>query len=149
MLDDAWQDIIASTKVDMSLLMTTYIDLIDQKMYQNCGRLFCPSECDSVQYNLAASVSKFSIDSMINYVFFNKSSLNKPIENYSLDEFVYFKVYFNELSYTAVSQIAKTKALEFFSNIGGIIGLFVGVTFLSLIEILEVIVGIIFICLNK
>jgi hypothetical protein len=84
-------------------------------------------------------VSKFSFNSLNS---FYNISLNKPKENYSLDDFVNFNVFYKDLSYTAVHQLAKTNIMDFVSNIGGLIGLFVGATFLSLVEILEVFIEI-------
>ena len=59
------------------------------------------------------------------------------------------RIYYNELKYTLISEEPKTEIFNFISNIGGILGLFLGVSFLSIIEIFEIIFEIIFIFFKK
>ena len=47
-------------------------------------------------------------------------------------------VYYKELKYTLISQQPKTEIFDLISKIGGILGLFMGISFMSLIEILEI-----------
>ena len=135
---DAWSEIRKNSNVSNSILVSTYIEFVKGKLQEVCAP-FCPLECDQIRYDLSTSVSKFSLNSLNS---FYNISLNKPKENYSLDDFVNFNVFYKDLSYTAVHQLAKTNIMDFVSNIGGIIGLFVGATFLSLVEILEVFIEI-------
>jgi hypothetical protein len=51
-------------------------------------------------------------------------------------------VYYEDLKYTLISQSPKTDTLSLISNIGGILGLLLGISFLSFIEILEIIIEI-------
>ena len=51
--------------------------------------------------------------------------------------FAYITVYYKELKYALITQEPKTEIFNFISNIGGILGLFLGISFLSFIEILE------------
>lgn len=43
----------------------------------------------------------------------------------------------NDLSLLEITQIPKTSMIDLISNIGGTLGLFVGMTFLSFVEILD------------
>jgi hypothetical protein len=52
---------------------------------------------------------------------------------------VAIRVYYNDLKYTLFSQEPKTEMFNFISNIGGILGLFLGLSFLSFIEIFEIV----------
>ena len=54
-------------------------------------------------------------------------------------------VYYKDLKYTLIKQEPKTETFDFISNIGGILGLFLGISFLSLIEALEIFIEIIYI----
>ena len=59
-------------------------------------------------------------------------------------------VYYKNLKYTIISQEPKTETFNLISSIGGTLGLFLGVSFLSFIEIFEILFEIIFILfLNK
>ena len=59
------------------------------------------------------------------------------------------RIYYNELKYTLISQEPKTEMFNFISNIGGILGLFLSISFLSFIEIFEFIFEIMFISFKK
>ena len=48
-------------------------------------------------------------------------------------------IYFGDLRYTLISQQPKTILADLVSNVGGTLGLFLGMSFLSFIEIVEII----------
>jgi len=62
--------------------------------------------------------------------------------------FVGFRVFFKDLKYTLISQEPKTQTFNFISDIGGILGLFLGISFLSFVEIMEIIFEIVLILIN-
>ena len=75
----------------------------------------------------------------------NKNFAYKNVfENYEQVQkrFVSVKIYFNEMKYTFISQKPKTEVVDLVSNMGGTMGLFLGVSFLSFVEIFELIVEI-------
>ena len=47
------------------------------------------------------------------------------------------KIFYNDLTYTLISQQPKMQLFDLISNIGGLLGLFLGVSFLTLAEVLE------------
>ena len=53
--------------------------------------------------------------------------------------FIVLYIYYNKLSYKFISQNPKTEMFNFISNIGGLLGVFLGISFLSFIEIFEII----------
>jgi hypothetical protein len=53
--------------------------------------------------------------------------------------------FYESLSYTVIDQIPKMNMLDLISNIGGNLGLFIGVSFLSFAEIIELFIEILFI----
>lgn len=101
---------------------------------------YCPLECDSVHYNIIQS----------NYMYpYSGAVLNEKLPNFTSNEEVKMKyyefyIYYSELKYVSISQTPKTQPADLVSNIGGILGLFIGVSFLSFIEIFEVVLEIIF-----
>jgi len=86
---------------------------------------YCPLECDSVSYSLAIGLNNENLGS---------SS---------------FTISYAELKYTLYSEIPKTEIFDFISNIGGILGLFIGCSFVTLFEIGELIIEILFILFER
>jgi len=86
---------------------------------------YCPLECDSVSYSLAIEQNNENLGS---------SS---------------FSIKYDEFKYTLYSEIPKTEIFGFISNIGGILGLFIGCSFVTLFEIGELIIEILFILFEK
>ena len=58
-------------------------------------------------------------------------------------------IYYESLKYTKISQIPKALPFDLISNIGGILGLFVGLSFVSLFEIAELIIEVGFVFLSN
>jgi hypothetical protein len=48
-----------------------------------------------------------------------------------------FNIYYEDLSYVEYRQSPKTRLADLISNIGGIVGVFIGASFLSFVEIVE------------
>ena len=88
----------------------------------------CPLECDSVTYELSLSSMKFS-DGNENITGFN--------------------AYYADSTYTTITELAKQEFLDLISNIGGNLGLFIGISFLSFAEIFELLFEIVFILSQK
>jgi hypothetical protein len=63
--------------------------------------------------------------------------------------FIGMYVYYNDFKYTLISEEPETELFNFISNIGGILGLFLGISFLSFIEIFEIFFEIMFILIKK
>lgn len=91
-----------------------------------CGKM-CPIECDSVEY----SVKSFYL---ANYGALRGASS--------------IRVYFETFDYTSITQIPKLRADDLFGSIGGVLGLFLGISLLSLVEIIELLFSLIHIMLD-
>jgi hypothetical protein len=111
---------------------------------------YCPLECDSMSYVINSYTEQIALNGNI--------SLNSKIKIDSDDFSTYeelkknyfaIRVYYNELKYTLISEEPKTEIFNFISDIGGILGLFLGISFLSFIEIFEIIFEIMLILFNK
>ena len=110
-----------------------YLDMLKKGIYASC--LDCPEECDSIQYDTSHSFTKFS----------TQYKLFKMLQ---IENFVYFTVYYESLQYTVIDQIAQMNVFDLISNIGGNLGLFIGISFLSFAELIELLVEIICIILG-
>jgi hypothetical protein len=53
--------------------------------------------------------------------------------------------YFSDLSYLEITQIPKINEYSLIASIGGSLGLFVGIRFLSLVEVVEYIIDLIYV----
>ena len=104
---------------------------------------YCPSECDSVSYTISTSFSEYPSKSYAEKFLLNNSIIKQKFANQNLTyeqikkNVLSLTVYYDQLSYTVTSQQEKTNLLGLISNIGGLLGLFLGISFLSLVEIFE------------
>lgn len=104
---------------------------------------YCPLECDSMRYRITTSFSSypnrlyaeafFGNNSVIAVKYFNGSFSYEQIKK----SVVSVNVFYDELSYTLFSQQPKMQLFDLVSNIGGLLGLFLGASFLTLAEIIE------------
>jgi len=88
---------------------------------------YCPLECDSIFY----------------YV--ESSSLAIEPNNLNTTK---VKVNYRSLKYTLITEIEKYPLQDLISNVGGILGLFIGVSFVSLVEIIELFTEMIFLSIQ-
>jgi hypothetical protein len=85
---------------------------------------YCPLECDSMSFSYSISYNR------------SDDSFYQVTEIY---------VYYRNLKYTSITQQAKMKWAQLISNLGGYLSLFVGLSFVSLLEITEIFMEIVFI----
>ncbi len=105
-----------------------------KEQFEKC-RQFCPKECDSMNYIINNYYKSYPNKGTIR----NSGELSyyKTYETLH-DHYIRLFVYFTDLKYTLISESPKTETFSFISSIGGILGLFLGISFLSLIEIFEI-----------
>lgn len=121
------------------------------KLFNKCHE-YCPIECDYFTYTLTPSALVFPNTGYVNQKennewfhgkLYNKSYVKIKKSYYS------FLVYYTDLKYTSIRQYAKTGIDDLIANIGGTLGLFIGISFLSFIEILDLFVEFALICFQK
>ena len=71
------------------------------------------------------------------YLYFKHENLSK--------NFYYINVFYEESKHTLISQQPKIELFGLISNLGGILGLFIGFSFISLLEIIEVLAELFFV----
>ena len=126
---------------------------IKNKIDDECSKL-CPLECDSIRYDV--SISSNTAISRQGYNLYKKiiDAFAQKYGEYNLtyeevkERLLILNIYYSELSYIRISESPKTSIIDLFSNLGGTLGLYVGISFLSFIEIVEIILEIIFISFN-
>ena len=108
----------------------------------------CPLECESVSYHLSSYQLTSDIIDIQNELFsFNFTNISVPSPK--LQNTIKFIFYFDESKYTEISQIAKTSLPDIVSNVGGTLGLFLGLSLLSFIEIFDFIIEVFYVVKDK
>uniref|UniRef100_A0A0N4ZVE7 Acid-sensing ion channel 1 n=1 Tax=Parastrongyloides trichosuri TaxID=131310 RepID=A0A0N4ZVE7_PARTI len=92
----------------------------------------CKADCDSWQYNVYNS---YGDDFSIGALTYLKQKVPSWKNYYILKNIVAINIFFREIGYTEYSQKQSTTFVEILSNIGGNMGLFLGMSVLSLIEV--------------
>ena len=115
----------------------------------------CPTECDSIEFTVEVMTSKFPSQAYA-LELMNNSQIKSnypPGYNITLDDLresmVQFSVYYTDFYYTHISQIPKEELVDLVSTFGGLFGLFIGMSFLSFGELIEIIVEVLIILCEK
>ena len=110
----------------------------------------CPLECNTTEYTYKQSSLELNGDIYVDYLIKNKN-LSSDFVNRSIDKeaaknsIVYLSVFYDNLFYTECIQVANMDIMLLIANLGGTIGLFLGVSTLSLCELIDVLIEIYFI----
>ena len=101
----------------------------------------CPPPCDEEVYHRIVSMTKWPalVDIPYYRIAFAKAlniSTDVLSGNYIRDNFLQVRVYFDELGYKHVYEQCKMSLAELYSNLGGQLGLWIGYSFFSIIELL-------------
>ncbi len=106
---------------------------------------YCPLECRSVIYQTNVAVGPLTdfyyAKNMGKYVKIMSKELNQSVTETEVREnLLNMFVFFKGLQYTDISQIPKTSLVDLLSSIGGSMGLFLGLSLISVVEIVDLIV---------
>jgi len=110
--------------------------------YEKCQN-YCPMECDSMSYSItpyseslptSGNISKISKEVFELGLYNTYEEVNR--------NYISLKVFYKNLQYTLIKEVPNTETFNFISNTGGILGLFLGISFLSFIEIIEMLIEI-------
>jgi hypothetical protein len=105
----------------------------------------CPAECNSIQYNLRVSQgnypSLFYADLLVRFGNLYPNAMRNFSTYDQIKETVALvNVYYDDISYTVIDEVPVKTTESFVADIGGILGLCVGASFLSFVEIIELII---------
>ena len=132
-----------------------YVNFIKQDETGLCAE-YCPLECDSFTYETSISSAGFPTD-VYGDVLINKEIVKNFYANWTnlrrkrdikTDIFA-VNVYFNDFTSTKISNSPQYGVFDLVGNIGGLIGLFLGGSYLSLIEIFDLVFSISMLLINK
>ena len=115
--------------------------------YEECSRL-CPLECKQMQFSFSMSSSGYMTPKNAEFNYFNNSIVKSKYKGSLVtyddvkSSVVVLNIFYDDLSHTEVTESVKITVNQMFSNIGGALGLCIGMSVMSLIEILEILVEI-------
>ena len=130
------------------------IDYIQNSFYGKCNTL-CPLECNSKIYELSSTYKNFPASYYANFLLNNKpifkdSPYDRPLTEKDVGNSVArVVIYFEKLTYQYIVQIPTISLVNLFANSGGMLGLFMGMSILTFIEVLEAIYEIFLILIRK
>lgn len=110
----------------------------------------CPLSCDSVFYSKYISYSRYPTHYYLDYIRNNSKILEKFNEYYNEGNFskstLIANIFYEDLDYSILEQVPAVSFGNLVSNIGGNLGFFIGVSVLSIFELVEYLIqGIFFI----
>ena len=121
------------------------LDFENTNLRLKCGDSLCPEECLKVNYLTSVSTATYPTDEYCKYLQ-NQVSLTSRFRNETnfniltaqiKNSFVKINVFYNDITYTLLHESPTTTWDSLIGQIGGQLGLFIGISFLSMIELLE------------
>ena len=113
----------------------------------NCFPL-CPLECKSRKYMTSITYTEYPIRSFekdyMAYPNVRRIYSNKTFSTSLGSNLVSLLIYYDSLSYTSITESPNLDFVTLLSNIGGIAGLFLGISLLSIVEIIETILEMVY-----
>ena len=131
-----------------------HISFINQDENQLCQD-YCPLECDSSAVTSITSYAGFPTN-LYGKVLLHKDVVISHYANVTniskIDikkDILAVNIYFNNFAYTDITNSPQFGVFDLIGNIGGLVGLFIGVSYLSFFEILDLVVTLFSICIKK
>ena len=115
---------------------------------------WCPLECYSHEYKPFLSFGKIETtlhsDMIHQREHLLKDFVTKPINSEKLkNSIVKLDIFYDSLSYTISTESPKLDTVSFLANLGGTLGLFLGLSVFSLFELVEVLIELFLIKITK
>jgi hypothetical protein len=132
---------------------------IREKIYQNIDNVLqscseCPLECESRRLLLSTYFSEFPTpkyaDELIRTSFLNKIFKSFELNSTEIQSsLLAFNVYYEDIKEYEVNILSKISEKDLLCEIGNNLGLFIGATILSVIELFEIILSTIYVVCKK
>ena len=140
---------ICNTVAEMDCAYSVYFDIINKQGFheENCYPL-CPLECVSTSYNAFITYNQFCKDVYLDVVQKKTNFLSK-YDNQTLDITTISKrlsrvnIYYDSLSYTLITESVSMNIVSLVAAIGGFMGMFLGMSLMTLVEMFEIFLRII------
>lgn len=113
----------------------------------------CPIECEQTGYNYKISVSEYPTKMYADYLLTENELIKKRLQNASYQELkqsiAKIRIFYDEMVQTVISEDVKIDFADLVSSVGGILSLFLGLSFLTIVELIEILIKICVILLKK
>ncbi len=106
-----------------------YTNLTANFNFKGLCEQYCPLECDSV--SIQTSIQTLNFDA-ITWPVMPAAHANA---SYNLSSVFSIWIYYDNIEYTQIDQIPKMSLPDLIASVGGMLGLFLGLSFISLLEI--------------
>jgi hypothetical protein len=128
-----------------SSLITQQNFLTNDFFVKNCQQ-DCPLECYLDQFDTTLSSAEL-IPNILFYFIISNANLKCDFIDYNIIDmdaakksFAYFSIFYKQLSYEVSTESPQLALITLFANIGGYLGLFLGVSVFSIFEIIQVLI---------
>ncbi len=103
---------------------------------------YCPLECDSIEYSLTTYTLDYPTVGNISERDITKHFSSK-FETYEEVQRSFYSliIYYKDLKYTFIKEEPNMVLADLVSNIGGLLGVFVGYSLISFMEIIELLIA--------
>ncbi|RMZ95640.1 amiloride-sensitive sodium channel subunit alpha-like isoform X2 [Brachionus plicatilis] len=128
---------------------------LTQSSYKNDIESLCPLECESITYGITKSTSRYPSVSYGNDLLKTKQikALFRNRTNISIEELreniLSLNIYYEYLKQTEITENRSISWDGLVGSIGGTLGLFLGISFLSFVEIIDLLLQIVFLKCKK
>ena len=146
-----FSSITCETSLQQQCMALSYESVLlkDNFIHKECVP-FCPLECNRTEYTTSISAIEIIGDLYADFIRANQNISadfgEQPINAETAKKsFSYAYLYYDSLAYTLSTEVPSMDIVALLANIGGTLGLFLGVSLLHLCEIVEVLIEIVFI----
>jgi len=135
--------------------LSAFVNFSSSGYISNICFQYCPLECDSITYQISTAFSNYPSYNYAKNLLMTNPMITSKFQNETLtydlikQSVLSLNIYYDKLSYIQISKDTKTEIVDLVSGIGGLLGLFLGMSFLSFAELLEMIVETIVIILTR
>lgn len=140
---------VCQTLDDLKCVTNGRIEYFANQQSNSCPQ--CPMECESSSFEITTSSSRYPTRYYQGYLSAKTNILSKfPSTVPDLTKTtVYLTVFYDDISTTYTHEIAANTPISLLGSIGGNLGLFIGASLLTFVELVELTIEFIFICLKK
>jgi hypothetical protein len=112
-------------------------------LQNNTCKNVCRKECFKIDYEIEKSILRFPSQNYLNFLHIHEFSSSKfpkehtKLEKYAKKSFLKLMVNYKTVEYTVIEENAQMTFETLLGSIGGQLGLFIGISVLSLMEVIE------------
>ncbi|XP_075129649.1 epithelial sodium channel subunit beta-like [Leptodactylus fuscus] len=129
------------------------VELYEYKLSHDKLKCDCPLQCDEEIFELTLSSSQWPSNTYLN-LFSKRLESRRGYQDMQTirDNVVKVVVYYQQLNYELIEEVPSMQLVDLFSSIGGLVGLWIGVSVCTVAEFLELILNLltfVIICIPK